>query len=191
MLNRRLSPIQWVSLFILGAGVASMQLGAIHAKAGDSHDHGPVPETQSMNYFAGVSAVLISCISSAIAATYFELVIKKRNTVVPDVPELLMVAPPEIKPTSLWVRNIQLSLFSTVFGLVVVLAQANSDHFTGFSGLSLDFKGLVDPLEHWYDPVFSAAHGFFDGFHASVWVVIGLQTVGGLLIGEFEPLDYS
>ncbi|GAA5902970.1 hypothetical protein JCM6882_009659 [Rhodosporidiobolus microsporus] len=183
MLGRRLGVAQWLSLVTLGLGVATMQLGAISAKAKDSHGHGdhPATESESMNYVAGVSAVLISCFSSAIAATYFELVIK-RAPAVPPVEEIMLVAPPTIKPASLWVRNIQLSFFSSIIGVGVVLMQANDVHFHGLSGLSVDFKGLVDPLEHWYDPVLKAGAGFFDGFHTMAWVVIFLQTVGGLLI---------
>ncbi|BGP13220.1 hypothetical protein JCM10213_005010 [Rhodosporidiobolus nylandii] len=183
MLGRRLTLPQWFSLVTLGLGVATMQLGAIHAKANDKHGHGhhPATENDSMNYLAGVSAVLVSCFSSAIAATYFELVIKRRP-VVPPVEEVMLVAPPTIKPASLWVRNIQLSFFSSIIGLGVVLLQASDVHFHGLSGLSLDFKGMVDPLEHWYDPVLRAGEGFFEGFHPMAWVVIFLQTVGGLLI---------
>lgn len=140
-----------------------------------------------MDYLTGVTAVLVSCFSSAIAATYFELVIKK-TPVVPQTEELMLVAPPTIKPTSLWVRNIQLSFFSSIIGLAVVLFQANEIHFHGLSGLSLDFKGMHDPLEHWYDPVMKAGHGFFEGFHPMAWVVIFLQTVGGLLIGASASL---
>ena len=36
MLGRRLSPTQWLSLVILGLGVATMQIGALRAKAADS-----------------------------------------------------------------------------------------------------------------------------------------------------------
>jgi len=162
-----------------------MQIGAIHAKANDSHAHGdhPASSAPSMNYIAGVSAVVVSCFSSAIAATYFELVIKRRPSV-PAVEEVMLVAPPQLKPVSLWIRNIQLSLFSSVFGLAVVLFQANDVHFWGMGGLSLDFHGLIDPLDHWYDPVLRAGHGFFEGFNEMAWIVILLQTVGGLLIGE-------
>ncbi|KAK4050569.1 hypothetical protein OIO90_005036 [Microbotryomycetes sp. JL221] len=182
MLGRKLSPMQWLSLVVLGAGVATMQLGAIHAKANDSHQHAEAALKQAtMNYVTGVGAVLVSCFSSAIAATYFELVIKKRPQI-PDVPELTMVAPPDIKPVSLWVRNIQLSMFSTILGVGLVLFQASEAHLMGEGGLSLDFKGMVDPLEHWYDPVLTAAHGFFEGFNDWTWAVITLQTVGGLLI---------
>ncbi|GAA5976880.1 hypothetical protein JCM5350_007276 [Sporobolomyces pararoseus] len=183
MLGRRLAVLQWISLATLGLGVAAMQIGAIHAKANDSHGHGdhPASSAPSMNYVAGVSAVVISCFSSAIAATYFELVIKKRPAV-PPVEEVILVAPPQLKPVSLWIRNIQLSLFSSVFGLFVVLFQANDVHFWGMGGLSLDFHGLIDPMQHWYDPVLRAGHGFFEGFNEMAWVVILLQTVGGLLI---------
>lgn len=85
------------------------------------------------------------------------------------------------KPASLWIRNIQLSLFSTVFGIIVVLVQANPAHWAGSTGFSLD---LNDPMEHWYDPVVRTAFGFFVGFHPMAWLVIFLQTVGGLLIGS-------
>ncbi|GAA5923893.1 uncharacterized protein JCM15063_005492 [Sporobolomyces koalae] len=183
ILGRRLALVQWISLATLGLGVAAMQLGAIYAKANDSHGHGDHPATsaESMNYLTGVSAVVVSCFSSAIAATYFELVIKRRPAV-PAVEEVMLVAPPQLKPVSLWIRNIQLSLFSSVFGLLVVLFQANDVHFWGMGGLSLDFHGLHDPLDHWYDPVLRAGHGFFEGFTPLAWVVILLQTVGGLLI---------
>ncbi|GAA5936902.1 hypothetical protein JCM3775_002739 [Rhodotorula graminis] len=182
MLGRRLTAVQWATLVSLGLGVATMQLGAIHAKAKEHGAH-PAASTESMNYVAGISAVLVSCFSSAIAATYFELVIK-RQPVIPQVEEVMLVAPPTIKPASLWVRNIQLSLFSSVIGLVVVLFQASHVHLDAMGGLSLDYKGLFDPLEHWYDPVVRAGEGFFEGFSGNpmAWAVIFLQTVGGLLI---------
>ncbi len=170
MLGRRLSATQWASLFVLGGGVATMQLGAIHAKAKPSAS---LP-LDSSNYFTGIAAVLVSCLSSAIAATYFELVIKKpRPAHDPDAPEP--------KPASLWVRNIQLSLFSCIFGIAVVFAQANPTHVHGVANLSLDLKHLMEP-HHWYDPLVATAEGFFDGFRPMTWVVIFLQTVGGLLI---------
>ncbi|BGP29323.1 hypothetical protein JCM10296v2_001062 [Rhodotorula toruloides] len=181
MLGRRLGALQWVSLVTLGLGVATMQLGAIQARAKDGHGHRAMASPESMNYVAGVTAVLVSCFSSAFAATYFELVLK-RKPVVPPVEEALLVAPPAIKPASLWVRNIQLSLFSAVIGLFVVFFQANDVHIHAVGGLSLDFKGLFDPLEHWYDPVVRAGSGFLEGFAPLVWTVIFLQTVGGLCI---------
>ncbi|SCV72558.1 BQ2448_4095 [Microbotryum intermedium] len=182
MLGRRLTLLQWVTLVTLGAGVASMQLGAIHAKSGGDPGHSPnVSADEDMNHLTGLSAVLVSCFASAIAATYFELVIKK-PAVVPQIREYMMVAPPDLKPASLWVRNIQLSLFSTLFGIAVVLVQASPAHFAFHGGLSLDFKGTLDPLEHWYDPFSLAAEGFFEGFNSVTWFVVALQTIGGLLI---------
>ncbi|KAM0751822.1 hypothetical protein T439DRAFT_342743 [Meredithblackwellia eburnea MCA 4105] len=185
MLGRRLALTQWLSLVFLGLGVATMQIGAIHAKDNDAHDHPSRPENEQQNYVAGVTAVLISCVCAAIAATYFELVIKRR----PDSPrapfaQLGRDGKPEKrenKPASLWVRNIQLSLFSAAIGIVVVMVQANPTHthWAGPQGFSLD---LNDPLEHWYDPVVRSAQGFFVGFHPMAWLVIFLQTVGGLLI---------
>ena len=176
MLGRRLSATQWASLFVLGGGVATMQLGAINAKAATSS---ATLRLESSNYLTGVGAVLVSCLSSAIAATYFELVIKKPSHA--SAPAYQLVAMPEAKPASLWVRNIQLSLFSCLFGIVVVFAQANPTHVQAVANLSLDLKHLIEP-HHWYDPLVVTAEGFFDGFCAMTWVVVFLQTVGGLLI---------
>lgn len=183
MLGRRLSTAQWTSLLVLAAGVATMQIGAAYARSVDPHPHVALPEGGSMEHATGLAAVLVSCFCSAVAATYFEVVLK-RPPVVPAVQEYLLVAPPDIKPTSLWVRNIQLSLFSSVLGIGLVTLQRNHDLYMGEGGLSLDFRGLADPLEHWYDPVVVAAQDFFDGFHPIIWAVIGLQIVGGLLIGS-------
>lgn len=157
-----------------------MQIGSLYAKAGDSHAHSKAADAESMDYFTGISAVLISSCCSAVAATYFELVIKRRAK-----PDGRLAVPNstgsrDAKPASLWIRNIQLSLFSTLLGVAVVLVQANPTHWGGATSLSLE---MDDPMLHWYDPVVRTASGFFVGFHAWTWFVILLQTVGGLLIG--------
>ncbi|KAK4705359.1 solute carrier family 35 (UDP-sugar transporter), member A1/2/3, partial [Phenoliferia sp. Uapishka_3] len=185
MLGRRLALAQWISLVFLALGVATMQIGALHARASDIHDHAPLisVDSSTQNYFAGITAILVSSVSSAVAATYFELVIKRRPDT--NAPRLTAITgrrastTRETKPASLWIRNIQLSLFSTVFGIIVVLVQANPAHWATGMGFSLDMN---DPLEHWYDPVVRTAVGFFVGFHPMAWLVILLQTVGGLLI---------
>ncbi|KAL8280688.1 hypothetical protein RQP46_007011 [Phenoliferia psychrophenolica] len=182
MLGRRLALTQWLSLVFLGLGVATMQIGALHAKADTrAHTLRPAIDRDDQNYLAGISSILVSCVCSSVAATYFELVIKRR----PDTPRLTAIAgrrrttTNDNKPASLWIRNIQLSLFSTVFGIIVVLVQANPAHWAGSTGFSLDMN---DPMEHWYDPVVRTAVGFFVGFHPMAWLVVFLQTVGGLLI---------
>ncbi|KAK4702927.1 solute carrier family 35 (UDP-sugar transporter), member A1/2/3, partial [Phenoliferia sp. Uapishka_3] len=181
ILGRRFAPAQWISFVFLALGVATMQIGALRAKASDSHVHTLRPEVdnEDQNYLMGITSVIVSCVCSSVAATYFELVIKRR----PDGPPLAINgrrAPTrENKPASLWVRNVQLSGFSTILGIIVVLVQANPAHWAGGMGFSLDMN---DPLEHWYDPVVRTAVGFFTGFHPMAWLVIGLQTFGGLLI---------
>lgn len=181
MLGRRLAITQWVSLVILAAGVAMMQIGAISVKAQDLHGHAPVSVAllPDSNYLAGISAVLVSCFCSSIAATYFELVIKRRVTV--DDADYQFAGPRKEKPASLWTRNIQLSLFSLIFGVAVVVVQANAN--LDFSTLSAN-ELVVDPLSHWYDPIVRSTSGFFSGFRPIVWAVVILQSFGGLLIGN-------
>ena len=183
MLGRRLAITQWISLVLLAIGVAVLQLGAISAKAADSHGHAPLTIVDDANYLAGVSAILVSCFCSSIAATYFELIIKRRSPV--DGDAYTFAGNRLEKPASLWVRNIQLSMFSCAIGLVVVFFQANSSQLSSWSGgLSSELLGAVTVDHHWYDPVVRSAAGFFDGFTPIVWVAITLQAVGGLLIGN-------
>ncbi|KAI5481071.1 UDP-galactose translocator, glycosyltransferase family 47 protein [Pseudohyphozyma bogoriensis] len=175
MLGRRLSITQWISLVVLGLGVATMQIGAMYAKSGTSHAHAKASESVTTSYVTGISSILVSCICSAVAATYFELCVKRPVSR----QDRSYAGLREAKPASLWVRNIQLSLFSTAIGLVVAFVQANPGHWNAATSLSLE---LDDPMAHWYDPVVRTATGFFLGFQPMAWLVIFLQTVGGLLI---------
>lgn len=161
-----------------------MQLGSIVAKAHDSHQHSPLSvSTPDEDYLAGITAILVSCVCSAVAATYFERIIKQRAL---DGDSSDYTGPRTTKPPSLWVRNVQLSAWSMLFGIVVVYAQANLEQLAFWSsGLSTELDGLVaDPLLRWYDPVVRSASGFFSGLTPVVWAVVLLQSIGGLLIGN-------
>ncbi|GAA5839854.1 hypothetical protein JCM9279_005188 [Rhodotorula babjevae] len=88
--------------------------------------------------------------------------------------------PSSIVPTgkpSLWIRNIQLSLFGLVVGLPVVLWELR-----GCLG-ALDYEYLD---QGWWSRAEyvtrSAIGGFFDGFDRPLpWIVVVLQLTGGLL----------
>lgn len=58
-------------------------------------------------------------------------------------------------PASIWVRNVQLGLFGAIIGVVGAFYQ---------------------------DGAAIAEHGFFQGYNTTVWIVIIMQAVGGLLV---------
>jgi UDP-galactose transporter len=88
LLEKRLSLVQWSSIFFLSLGVAIVQLSFPIHKA-----------TQSINYVIGFTAIFISCFTSGFAGVYFEKIMKS-------------------KPNTLWLRNIEMSLLSVLFALI-------------------------------------------------------------------------
>lgn len=93
MLQKSLSRMQWVSLVMLFAGVALVQVD----------QEGKQKETSvagiDQNYAVGLVAVVISCLSSGFAGVYFEKILKGSSA-------------------SVWMRNVQLGIFGTALGLL-------------------------------------------------------------------------
>ncbi|XP_067096279.1 UDP-galactose translocator [Osmerus mordax] len=94
MLRKSLSRVQWISLLLLFAGVAIVQV----------EQEGKVKETSvkggaSQNYAKGLVAVVVSCLSSGFAGVYFEKILKGSSA-------------------SVWIRNVQLGIFGTLMGLL-------------------------------------------------------------------------
>ncbi|XP_018608537.1 UDP-galactose translocator [Scleropages formosus] len=93
MLRKSLSRVQWVSLVLLFAGVAIVQV----------EQEGKQKETSvastSQNYAKGLVAVVVSCLSSGFAGVYFEKILKGSSA-------------------SVWMRNVQLGIFGTALGLL-------------------------------------------------------------------------
>lgn len=94
MLRKSLSRVQWISLLLLFAGVAIVQMEQ-EGKAKESSVMGGA----SQNYVKGLVAVVVSCLSSGFAGVYFEKILKGSSA-------------------SVWVRNIQLGIFGTLLGLL-------------------------------------------------------------------------
>lgn len=100
MLNRSLSVKKWVSLVLLMAGVAAVQLpspsaAVATASNGTGKQHHPREAAAEGNSAIGLAAVITACAISGLAGVYFEKVLKDGNSNV-----------------SLWVRNVQLSFYS-------------------------------------------------------------------------------
>ena len=154
LLNRVLSQQQWVALVFLTSGVGVVQLYSVGDGRKDSA--GKDVDSLAPNPALGLFAVICACLISGYASCYFERVLKS--------PGALSAA---YKP-SVWVRNIQLSMFGMVIGLPIVLWEMRPSWNSG---------GGFEPS--------TAFWTFFDGFSGIVWLVIFLQVTGGLLGGEW------
>ncbi|KFW12386.1 UDP-N-acetylglucosamine transporter, partial [Fulmarus glacialis] len=128
MLSKKLGVYQWLSLVILMTGVAFVQVNINRCC------------TQAPEYagsqFVGLMAVLIACFSSGFAGVYFEKILKETKQ-------------------SVWIRNIQLGFFGSIFGLMGVYI---------------------------YDGEQLSKNGFFQGYNKLTWIVVVLQALGGLVI---------
>jgi UDP-sugar transporter A1/2/3 len=136
MLGKRMSLGKWLSLLLLALGVAIVQLQtsspqrptsnqAMNESGGRHHSH-------TMHHVKGISAVVMACFTSGLAGVYFEMVLKGSKA-------------------DLWIRNVQLSLFSLIPALAPIL----------FGSLSV--------------------RRMFDGFGFWAWVTVVTQVAGGLI----------
>ncbi|KAI0819112.1 nucleotide-sugar transporter-domain-containing protein [Irpex lacteus] len=132
LLRKKLSPIKWLALLFLAIGVGIVQIQSGAHKSASAHE---------LNAFKGFMAVTAACFTSGLAGVYFEMVLKN-------------------SPGDLWVRNVQLSLFSLLPALapIVFSSQTSSNPTTSLINSSI-----------------------FANFGASAWATVLTQVLGGLL----------
>jgi solute carrier family 35 (UDP-sugar transporter), member A1/2/3 len=130
LLHQPLSWLKWLSLAILTIGVACVQIPSTTTTQ--------KPSALQRSYLYGIFAVAIACLCSGFAGVYFEKVLKTSNNT-----------------TSLWVRNIQLSL--------------------GCLGIAL--IGTIT-----WDGRAIAEAGFFQGYRLVTVATIAIQAAGGLIV---------
>ncbi|KAG6866981.1 hypothetical protein C0991_003897 [Blastosporella zonata] len=137
LLRRKLSSSQWVALLSLAIGVGIVQIQAGEARS--------VPETlpasvdvHTMNATKGFLAVAAACFTSGLAGVYFEMVLKNSQA-------------------DLWVRNVQLSLFSLLPALAPII----------FSNGGINAGGWISTL--------------FCNFGVWAWATVAVQVLGGLV----------
>ncbi|KAI0688246.1 nucleotide-sugar transporter-domain-containing protein [Cytidiella melzeri] len=132
LLRKKLSPVKWLALLFLAIGVGIVQIQSGSQKSQTDHD---------MNAFKGFMAVTAACFTSGLAGVYFEMVLKN-------------------SPGDLWVRNVQLSLFSLLPALVPVVfsGETSSNAATGLFNTSI-----------------------FANFGVGAWATVLTQVLGGLL----------
>ncbi|KAJ3027300.1 UNVERIFIED_CONTAM: hypothetical protein HDU68_004087 [Siphonaria sp. JEL0065] len=128
MLKRSLSPTKWFALVLLTVGIALVQIPTDGASTSSSKS--------AAESFIGLLAVAVACILSGLAGVWFEKVLKGSSA-------------------SVWHRNIQLSTFSLVPGLIGVVF---------INGSTI------------------ASKGFFHGYNFWTWGAIANQAFGGLIV---------
>jgi UDP-sugar transporter A1/2/3 len=137
LLRKKLFTTQWLALFLLAVGVGVVQIQSNNAAMIPSR----VVDTHSMNQIKGFVAVIAACCTSGLAGVYFEMVLKG-------------------SPGDVWVRNVQLSLFSLLPALSpIMFAYAESNN----------------GMKPW---TFSS---LFDNFGPWAWATVATQVVGGLV----------
>lgn len=102
VLKRKLSNAQWMSIVMLFVGVAIVQLSLQTSST-----------ITNFNPVVGISAVLVSCVTSGFAGVYNEKLLKDDST-------------------SLWARNVQLSTISFLLSMFTCVADRVSIFERGF-----------------------------------------------------------
>ncbi|KIJ44324.1 hypothetical protein M422DRAFT_47409 [Sphaerobolus stellatus SS14] len=153
MLRRKLGPTKWLALFFLaiGVGIVQLQVGLGRSTSNDAaimstngtvslSDEEPslLAAVHSMHHLKGFLAVVAACFTSGAAGVYFEMVLKNSKA-------------------DLWVRNVQLSLFSLLPALVPII----------FSKHPPDSAGWFWDL--------------FRNFGVWAWATVAVQVFGGLV----------
>ena len=121
-LGRRLSALQWTSLVVLTLGVVSVELSDGSGGGGGGGGGGTVASVRRATI--GITAALTAALLSSSAGVYFEAIIKKKQQHAP----------------SLWVRNVQLCVFTIPVAAVPVLWQWRA---VRKKGLVLDVPTVV------------------------------------------------
>ena len=143
LLRKKLTPTKWLSLFFLAIGVGIVQIqttaGYVAPRpsataVGSAHEF----HVHVMSPLKGFGAVTAACFTSGLAGVYFEMVLKGSKA-------------------DLWVRNVQLSLFSLIPALLPILYAAPPPDSRGF---------FLDLFRH------------FGGW---AWATVAIQVLGGLI----------
>uniref|UniRef100_A0A7S1RBL0 UDP-galactose transporter n=1 Tax=Alexandrium catenella TaxID=2925 RepID=A0A7S1RBL0_ALECA len=134
MLGKRLTGQQWAALLLLASGVALAQ-GGSEGEAGSGATARASPK-QAHAQLIGFIALIVACFTSGFAGVYTERLLKQSGV-------------------SLWLRNVQLGIWSLVVGAVALYFGEGSE---------------------------IRERGFFAGYTWVVWCVVLLQAASGILV---------
>ena len=155
-LKKYISPFQWLSLIILGAGVVLVQFDPSAV----------TPKNSNNNTFVGLVSVVIACTTSGFAGVFMEKMFKDSKF-------------------SLWSRNIWLALYSIIAGVLGLLFKnpsllIPSNFFHGYSFWAflavalLAIGGLVIAMVLKYADNILKAFGNSASILVSSWIAVYL-----------------
>ena len=200
LLDRVLTRQQWFSLLVLSVGVGLVQLSST---VSDSLAMPRLHDGSMPKQALGFAAVFAACLSSGFASVSFERVLKSRPRplTLSDIDEtptrmydtsnclsaqqvpLLSAHTNSAAPSksgSVWLRNIQLSAFGLLVSLPFILWDVGADFGP------LDYE-VIEPALPGLGYARTIFDRFFDGFDRPLpWLVVILQSVGGLLNGTCQ-----
>lgn len=161
LLKRHLGIFKWLSLVLLMAGVALVQI-----PTDDYEEKDP-----SFRWY-GLAAIILSCVSSGFAGVYFEKLLKRSNQ-------------------SLWIRNVQMAMFGILFsGLAVYFSDTDeivkNGFFQGYDGLAWFIVLLHAVGGLLVSSVVKYADNITKGFAASLSIVIS-SGVSYIMFDDFNP----
>ena len=149
LLGKRLSKAKWMSLLLLAVGVGIVQVQTASGNAAPPKVHEAVGSAAAaapkylhvMFPLKGFTAVIAACFTSGLAGVYFEMVLKNSKA-------------------DLWVRNVQLSLFSLIPALLPIIFSSSP------SG--------TEPSNSFFGDIFK-------NFGLWAWATVSIQVFGGLI----------
>jgi len=169
MLNKKLISTQWLSLLILIAGVAMVQLSDVKENKSSAN-------AEEQSKFIGFTAALTACCLSGFAGVYFEKILKGSDV-------------------SVWMRNVQLAMLSVPMGLVTSYMKDGDkiadggffhgyDNFVWFTVAQNALGGLLVAV------VVKYADNILKGFACSLAIII--TCVASIFIFDFTlSLQFS
>ncbi|KJH43773.1 UDP-galactose transporter [Dictyocaulus viviparus] len=163
ILKRALTRTQWFALFVLFVGVSLVQLQSSKSESSGLDGQKPL---------VGFLAVVIACCLSGFAGIYFEKILKGSA------------------PVSLWMRNIQMCVFSIPSSFAAVFWQDGKTVVE--QGLLLGFDWVVWLTVLWYcigglsvAVCIKYADNIAKNFATSVAII--LATLGSMIFFSFQP----
>lgn len=158
LLKKSLTVTQWMSLVILVAGVALVQMDS----SGSSRTSENAVE---QNRMLGFFMICLCSLSSGFSGVYFEKIVKSRTGKFTK------------QPLSIWIRNFQLGIFGLAFSIMALFVQdweqvATRGFFHGYDSVTMlimafqAFGGLLVGI------VISYADNLLKGFATSLSIVL-------------------
>ncbi|KAI8052564.1 nucleotide-sugar transporter [Gilbertella persicaria] len=159
ILHRKLSSTKWTALAILTVGIIFVVIPKNALNTWLGYETVETESIGNQSNLKGIVSVLVACILSGLAGVYFEKIVKQKEQDLEGhytKPERVLTIPFDDR-MQLWIRNIQLSLFSVLLGGVFMV-------------------GLQDGHQ-------IIQQGFFQHYSTLTWIVILIQAGGGLIVG--------